>query len=291
MPYLSGSGLLENITIGYEPLEEAELVPLHDPWNNWIFELDLNTYFSGEESRKNLSLWGSVEAQHVTTEWKVNLDYDQNYERKSFTDEGVTRIYETRGSFFNALAVKSINRHWSVGVFTGIYSSTRENMNLAIEGSPAIEFNIFPYSEYAYREFSFSYHLSTGYFDYAETTIFGKQEEFLLRHQLRSRMEFTQPWGEVEGSINAYAYLHDLNKNRLDMNLSMDIRIYRGLSLRVSGRYSWINDQLSIPAGETDDAELLLNLRQLATSYSYGGSVGISYSFGSIFNNTVNPRF
>ncbi|HEX2457685.1 MAG TPA: hypothetical protein VHI99_28565 [Vicinamibacterales bacterium] len=31
--------------------------------------------------------------------------------------------------------------------------------------------------------------------------------------------------------------------------------------------------------------------RELATSYQYDISFGISYSFGSIYNNIVNPRF
>jgi hypothetical protein len=37
--------------------------------------------------------------------------------------------------------------------------------------------------------------------------------------------------------------------------------------------------------------EILLRRRQLATRYSYYGSVGLSYTFGSIFSNVVNPRF
>jgi hypothetical protein len=35
----------------------------------------------------------------------------------------------------------------------------------------------------------------------------------------------------------------------------------------------------------------LLRRKQLETSYNYYAYVGISYSFGSIFNNAVNPRF
>jgi len=31
--------------------------------------------------------------------------------------------------------------------------------------------------------------------------------------------------------------------------------------------------------------------RQLRTSYRYYLAVGISYTFGSIYNNVVNPRF
>jgi hypothetical protein len=52
-----------------------------------------------------------------------------------------------------------------------------------------------------------------------------------------------------------------------------------------------IHDQLYLPlAGATAD-EVLLNLQQLATSYSYYTAVGFSYTFGSAYNNVVNPRF
>jgi hypothetical protein len=37
--------------------------------------------------------------------------------------------------------------------------------------------------------------------------------------------------------------------------------------------------------------EVLLRLRELATEYSFDFGVGLSYTFGSIYNNVVNPRF
>ena len=37
--------------------------------------------------------------------------------------------------------------------------------------------------------------------------------------------------------------------------------------------------------------EVLLQRRQLETTYNYFFQVGFSYSFGSIFSNVVNPRF
>ncbi len=36
---------------------------------------------------------------------------------------------------------------------------------------------------------------------------------------------------------------------------------------------------------------MLLRIRQLETNYRYFGSVGLRYTFGSIYNNVVNPRF
>jgi len=37
--------------------------------------------------------------------------------------------------------------------------------------------------------------------------------------------------------------------------------------------------------------EILLRRRELETSYYYYFSIGLSYTFGSIYNNVVNPRF
>jgi len=46
-----------------------------------------------------------------------------------------------------------------------------------------------------------------------------------------------------------------------------------------------------IERGGATPQEVLLRRRQLATSYSYQGFVGLRYTFGSKFANVVNPRF
>ncbi|MFH1686770.1 MAG: hypothetical protein ABIE70_04525 [bacterium] len=43
--------------------------------------------------------------------------------------------------------------------------------------------------------------------------------------------------------------------------------------------------------GEASDEDVLLRRHELATSYDYYMSVGISYTFGSIYNDVVNARF
>ena len=39
------------------------------------------------------------------------------------------------------------------------------------------------------------------------------------------------------------------------------------------------------------EADILLRQRELASGYNYWLNFGVSYSFGSIYNNIVNPRF
>lgn len=50
-------------------------------------------------------------------------------------------------------------------------------------------------------------------------------------------------------------------------------------------------DQIYLARGKLSDENTLLRRRQLASKYSYHGGVGLSYTFGSIFNNVVMPRF
>lgn len=296
LPYLIDLPILKQLEIEYVEETGVQSTAKDDKWNNWVFELSGDMFFDGEESQDFIFLSGGAEARRVTPEWKLEFEYDYDYTRRSFSEKDslgtkTTDIFITRGQNGSGRVVKSLNKHWSAGFFSEAFSSTRNNIDLSVSGSPGIEYNIFPYAQYAEREISFMYLISTGYFDYDEITIFGKTSELLVRQRLRSRMEFTQPWGEIEGRLNASAYMHDLSKNRVNFDLEFDFRIFRGLSLNLSGRYAIINDQLSIPAGEISDAEQLLDLRQQATSYSFGGSVGLEYSFGSIYNNVVNPRF
>jgi len=288
--FLANLPVSENLTINYIPIKvEDETQPVDD-WDSWVFELNADTDIEGEESEKEFSLRGNASAERITPEWKLEFDIQQYYERRKFEDDDTTRTFITESRGAEALVVKSLSDHWSFGGSSNIRSSTRDNLALLANGSLALEYSIFPYEEFTQREITFLYRVTGGYNDYNEQTIYGKSSEFLLQHQLRSNIRFTQPWGEFETEINAAAYLHDMSKNRLVTESQLNFRIYRGFSIYVSGEYAWIHNQLSIPAGNITDAEQLLNLRQRFTSYSYQVRFGLSFSFGSIYNNVVNPR-
>jgi hypothetical protein len=50
-------------------------------------------------------------------------------------------------------------------------------------------------------------------------------------------------------------------------------------------------DQIYLPRADVSTEEILVRQQQLATTYRYLLTFGISSSFGSIFNNVVNQRF
>jgi hypothetical protein len=69
-----------------------------------------------------------------------------------------------------------------------------------------------------------------------------------------------------------------------------NIRLSRGLALELRGDAAKVNDQLYLPRGDATDDQVLTRQRALATAYRLSGSVGVTFTFGSIYNTIVNPR-
>jgi len=65
----------------------------------------------------------------------------------------------------------------------------------------------------------------------------------------------------------------------------------KGLSVQMRGSAALIHDQLYLPKGDLSTEDILLELSELQTEYSIDGGIGFVYTFGSIYNNIVNPRF
>ncbi|WP_411279233.1 hypothetical protein [Gemmatimonas sp.] len=78
----------------------------------------------------------------------------------------------------------------------------------------------------------------------------------------------------------------------MSFNGRTNIRLTRGLSLELRGDAARVNDQLFLSRGNATDDDVLDATRQraLATSFRLSGSVGINFTFGSIYNSIVNPR-
>ena len=129
------------------------------------------------------------------------------------------------------------------------------------------------------------------YSDYEEETLYDKQNEWLMSQRLSISLEMVEPWSDADISLSGSHYFYDATKYRLELYSNLSLRVTEGLSFNMWGRASRIHDQLSLPKGELSNNDVLLHRTELATSYSYSISCGLSYSFGSIYNNIVNPRF
>ena len=66
--------------------------------------------------------------------------------------------------------------------------------------------------------------------------------------------------------------------------------LFRGFSLDIRGNAARVKNQIYIPREQIPDEDVLLERRQLGTNFEYSFDIGFSYTFGSMFNNVVNPR-
>ncbi len=276
-----------------EGVETAALpAEIRDPWNYWTFRTRLGGSFRGEARRSSWDLDGSFDAERVTEKWKIEMEVDGSQSHGRFVVDSATTITSEAHRYgTGALVVRSLGPHWSAGGRASAESSTRLNQRLAVTIAPALEYSVYPYELFNRRQFTFLYSLGLSHFDYAELTLFGEMAETRPNHSLRGSLELNQPWGEVNVSLQGRQFLHDPERYSLQLFNRLDVRLLRGLSASVFGRVSYIRDQLFLPAGDADPEEILLDLRQLETNYEYSLSLGLSYTFGSIYSTVVNPRF
>jgi hypothetical protein len=127
--------------------------------------------------------------------------------------------------------------------------------------------------------------------NYYEETLFDRKRDDLLQHVLRADTEIRQAWGEINVTAEYSQFLNELSKDRLQIWGWLSLNLFEGFSFDIGGGYSKINDQINLPKRDLTLEEILLRRAELATEYAYNFSIGISYTFGAIYNNIVNPRF
>lgn len=269
-----------------------QTTPADDPWNYWVFRTNFNLNLNGEATSNSSNINANQSANRTTENWKLNFGAGVNYNESDYelSDGGIFTSFR-RGWNVNGLVVKSLGEHWSLGGKAGASRSSFTNQRLNVRVAPGVEFNLFPYSESTQRQFTVQWTAGVNRFAYDEITIFGKTEETKWDQTVMTFLNFRQPFGTVSLTMEAAHYFDDLGKYRLALFADNELRITRGLSLRLDGSYQVIHDQLYLPLGEASDEEIIARQRQLATSYRYRLSVGFTYRFGSINTNVVNPRF
>jgi len=270
--------------------------PAEDAWNFWVFSVGAGGFVSGEATSKFSNYNLNAEASRTTEAWKYSVEgrYFEDIQQFNFVDDdGMDQTIKETIEDWNVdgLAVRSLGGQWAVGVRGDLGSSTRVNQDLRWSLKPGLEYNFFPYAESTRRSLTLQYLVGPAHFEYNDTTIFEKTEETRGQHSLTARVALVQPWGRWSTSLTGNQYLHDPSKYSIDIFGSFNVRLFRGFSIRMTGSYSWIRDQLYLAKSGATEEEVLLRQRQLETSYRFFTSFGFEYRFGSIFNNVVNPRF
>jgi len=289
LSYVGRTPISSRLAVNFQPL--AQTGPVVDKWNSWIFSLSGSGYFNGEKSYSYYSMGGTFSANRVTTAMKLKLSVNLRTSQDTFQYEGTEIISKRDSSSLSGLYVFSLTEHWSAGAYVSAQSSTYSNLDLAVSFAPAVEFNVFPYSQSTRRQLRLLYRVGFNPTRYREETLYGKMRETLWNESLSASLELREKWGTVSTSFSGSHYFHDFKKYNLNLFTVIQLNLYKGLSFYIIGSGSRIHDQIYLPKGGLTREEVLLQLKQLRTTYQYFAAFGLSFTFGSIYTNVINPRF
>ena len=262
-----------------------------DPWNLWTFRINANGNYEGQSSREEWRLSTGLNVDRVTPTWKQS--YSGNFNRRSQTIE-----FDNRPTFednrhdwgVNWRVVYSLAEHVSLGVSGNVGRNTQNNQDIWGQFNPAAEYSFFSYEEATRRSLTAFYEIGPVYRHYFEETLLGQTAELRAEQAMTLSFSQRQPWGTAEVNLRGSTYLHDLGKNNVQLNGDLSFRIVRGLDLNVGASYERVRDQIYLRGGNLTDEERLLRLQQEQTAYRARLNFGLTYRFGSPFNNVVNNR-
>lgn len=293
VPFLARTDIASRLSLRVEPQQSAQAAaaPRRDRWNLWVYSIGFNANLNGERTQQFNSLGGNASARRTTEQWKIQLNARENYRESKFDFSGTKSTFINRTYSFDQLVVKSLGPRLSAGFRGAIGSSTFENKRLYWRAGPAVEYDIFPYSESTRRMFTLQYAAGVESFDYNEETIYFKFSETRPVHSLSVNLSQNQPWGSVNVGAEAGQYLDETNRNFAAIFGGTGLRLFKGFNLNLSGHFSSIRNQLYLARRGATPEEVLLQQRRLQTNYSYFVFTGVSYTFGSVLSPVVNPRF
>jgi hypothetical protein len=291
--YLIQSPLYTKIDYSVEGLNSEQTTDsIRDKWNLWIFNVNTNLYGSGQEYNRNISLGASFSANRTSDKnlFEAGFWYNNNSAMYEIEGEEPLRYSIRQFGAYNQDAI-TIGDHWAVGYSTDFYSSTVTNMRTSLAFSPAVEYNIFPYSESTKRQFRLNYKLGFQHLDYVSPTYRNHMNDMFLSQSFSARYRLVKNWGNIGVGVG-FRHLYD-EEHFFNVNFSPSIswNIFKGFNFNVQGNYSIVKDQFFLKLDEVSSEEILTGQIQLKSAYNFFVFMGISYSFGSIYNNVVNVRF
>lgn len=285
----------ERFSVRYEaPKNQAaapKMTSMSDPWNFWVYRVRLNGSGSAETRSGNYELTGNVNASRITEDWKVTVNARHEYRANRFKlSSGENRRFVLRSADANVRVVKSLTDHLSIGTNASTGFSEFRNTQASAAVDLSAEYNFYPWKEATSRQLLALVSVGQRYFDYYQPSIFSVSTENRPVARAILATESRQTWGNIDGSMRYTRFLHNSGTYSLSFNGRTNIRLTRGLSLELRGDAARVNDQLFLARGNASDDEVLTRQRALATSFRLSGSIGINFTFGSIYNSIVNPR-
>lgn len=296
VPYLMKTAYAKYL---YLTIDNIAGIPLEkkDPWKKWMFNIYGSGSIFNEKYTSSIHFNTSLYISKVTQEIKIESSTDMSYNETRIIDLPIsgTETYSSysfqRGLYTRNLFVKSMGKHFGIGGLANFKNNKLQNIQFQMKVGPAIEYNIYKYSEAAQKQLRLLYFLGYEHSNYDEITIYNKTIDKLYSQNLRILFTYIKPWGYFNASLYGSNYLNNFSHFSLVTNALANIRIVKGLGFNVSCGLNMYRDQLSLKKGLASLEDLLTQQRQIASEYNFNISIGLSFRFGSTTNNTVNTRF
>ena len=257
----------------------------------WVFRLSGSGAFDSERSASERSYEFGLSADRTTDRWKLIVSSRGTRRNKTFLVRGQTVRNLTTSTRLSGLLVKSMNPHWGAAMQAAVSGSSVSNVRRLVSAAPGIEYNLFPYNQFARRALTFRYTVGVDAYNYRELTIFDRLRETVPNHRFVASLAVREPWGWVGASATTTQHLNARGRYRATLFTGAEILLFSGVALSVSAEYEAVRDQISLEKGAATTEEILLRSQQLPMDSNYFLSFGFSYTFGSIFNSAVNSRF
>lgn len=296
-PFIAKAGYLNELTIQSKLKTDSSGKAQQsnqntkDKWNYWVFRSGVDGNFSSDQNYKSQNLNARFNANRVTDKLKVLFSLNGG-ENKNVFNIGTDKLtIKNHNLNFSHTLAKSINEHWTYGYDLYALQSTFSNIKSQFYLSPGMEYNIFPYKNVNSKLLTIRYGLDIRRNNYYDSTIYDKTSEWLTGQNLSLNLSLNQKWGTISTGITYRNYFNDTRFYNISFNTFMDVRLTGNLSFNLYAFPSIVRDQVFLPKGDASSDDILSRRRQLQSNYNFYMGFGITYRFGSILNNFVNPRF
>jgi hypothetical protein len=296
LPYVAKTNIANKIQLSFKNKNANDTAASisskeKDKYNAWVFQIGGNGNVSGSKNYRDIYANGYVFADRETDKTKTNNWFTIDEQFSSYEDNGQTLKYEFQSYGWGIDHIKKLNEHWGFGGSATFNNSLFSNLKSQFAFGPKVEYSIFPYKIFNTKRWVIGYEYEGRMNNYYDTSIYLKKQDVFMAQNINTIFSYTQPWGSINAGVFWRNFMNDFSKNNLSLTGAFTTRITKGLNFAVWGNYNFVRNQINIRKGDVSTAQLLVKNTELLSNFNFNGGIGLSYRFGSKFNDAVNPAF
>ena len=154
-----------------------------------------------------------------------------------------------------------------------------------------MEYNIFNYDDASTRQCRILYGIMYEHSKYNRLTVNYRMYDDLFRQNLNINFSYFERWGSFSATAYGMSYLNNLSEYSFGANAMASLKVFKGFSVSLSAGAKYCRDQRSLRREPVDALGFATGMIEMEQGLSYSLNLGISYRFGSKYNNSVNARF